>query len=612
MWTSAAVSPGRTLAAHLPETIPKLGATVPALAEHGTATAEPFLIEGGAASAQGVLNGGIDRIRIHDRVVVRDLRVEGSLGVNFVMMPGALRRERTGPLGTVMENLVVTPALPLVAVQWSGSPSGDDHALRLTITPCGPRVRYDVRDGILRVKGGDPDRSVVVALCGGGGEWAIEDDANGRVLASHDMVGDGPWTLLVTEGSEATLRTALSAAAHLSAHERRAASPDAEGTRVLSGVAELDDGAAWASSRVRASLHRGSANQVALEPGHDPSRWSHNAFWSGLGALAVGDVETARRAVSLLEYCSEEDASQATWPVRAMAALLAARLALTSGDASPARHHAQMVLDPGGAPESLSPGAADLWTFALEELADAVRYAEADDRITQLRSTAAGLHSKVPRARQLPMVSDERRSAGSFLRSVLAGDSGLAPTTGNKRLDDALSMWSGFGEHTDRAWSRFRETRHEGLAAGPAGPASWDETDEDLAPGAPVAGAILAAFSHGVLGYMPDAPSGRLRLAPRIPSHVRALAVEGLRLGPTSIRLRYERSEMRHRFTLEPTSARVPPQLVLEPSIPGTRLAEAQIGGAPADLEAIVEGDRLRVRVQLPLEGACTIDLRTE
>ena len=111
------MSPSPTLGAHLPAAIPKLGGAIPALAVSGTASAEPFLIEGETASAQGVLNCGIDRIRIHDRVVVRDLRIEGSLGVNFVLMPGALRRERSGPLGTVMENLVVTPTLGLVAVQ---------------------------------------------------------------------------------------------------------------------------------------------------------------------------------------------------------------------------------------------------------------------------------------------------------------------------------------------------------------------------------------------------------------------------------------------------------------------------------------------------------------
>ena len=123
---------------------------------------------------------------------------------------------------------------------------------------------------------------------------------------------------------------------------------------------------------------------------------------------------------------------------------------------------------------------------------------------------------------------------------------------------------------------------------------------------------MLAAFSHSVLGYMPDAPSGRLRLAPRFPSHVHSLAIEGLRLASASIALRYERSKTLHRFELEPTSARVPPMLVLEPSVPGKRLVEAHIGGVSADLEATSEGERVRVRVQLPLEGPCTIDLRTE
>ena len=616
------MSPSPTLGANLPAAIPKLGGAVPALAVSGTASAEPFLIEGETASAQGVLNCGIDRIRIHDRVVVRDLRIEGSLGVNFVLMPGALRRERSGPLGTVMENLVVTPTLGLVAVQWSGSPVGGDGALRLTITPGGTEVRCDVRDGVLCAVGQDPNRSVAITLYGSTGRWTFADDGDGRVLASHGMGGDGPLTLLVTEGSEAKLRSALAAAGHLPVHERRAASLEADNMRVLSGVPDLDDGVAWASSRVRASLHRGaltSSGHDASRSGSEPLRSDHDAFWpghhifwSGLGALAVGDVESAGRAVSLLEGFAEGDTRQGAWPVQAMAVLLAARLALASDDASAARHHAHMILDGSRAPSEVSPDAESLWTLALEVLADALRYTEAAGRIEQLRALAAGLHSRVVGGRPLPMLSPARRGAGVFLRSVLAGGSGHAPETGIRRLDDALRMWSGFGEDADGAWRSLRETLSDGLASGPSGPASWDETDNELAPGAPVTGAVLAAFSHGVLGYMPDAPSGRLRLAPRLPSHVSSLTVERLCLGSTSITLSYQRYKTNHLFILEPTSARVPPMVVFEPSVPGGRLTEALIAGAPADVEAIAEGKRVRVRMQLPLEGPCTIDLRAE
>jgi hypothetical protein len=593
-----------TLQGHLPAAIPELGAAVPALAISGTATAEPFLIEGEAASAQGVLKGGIDRIRIHDRVVVRDLTVGNSLGINFIAMPGALRRERTGPMGTVMENIVVTPTLPLVAAQWSRSPVGDDDTLRLAVTPGGARVRYDLHDGVLRAVGQDPDQSVVVALYGGTGRWTLADDGHGHVLASHEMGGDGPLTLLVTAGPDAALRSALAAAAHLPVHEQRAASTTAEGVRVLTGVAELDDGIAWASCRVRASLRRGAMTTSG-----------HHVFWSGLGALAVADVESARRAVALLEgqlKAGQLKAGQPAWPVEAMTALLAASLALTSGDASAARHHAHLLLDRAWVPSGVSSHGASLWAFALETLVHALRYTGTDDCVAGLRTLAAELPSRADDGMRLPMVADERPNAGDFLRSVLAGGLGHPPPTRIRRLDDTLRTWSGLGEDTDGAWGRWRETLSEGLVSGPSGPASWDEVDDLLAPGAPVAGAMLAAFSHGVLGYMPDAPSGRLRLAPRLPSHVRSLTVERLRVGPTYITLRYERSKTRHRFVLEPTSARVPPMLVFEPSIPGRRLAEAHIGEARADLDSIPEGERVRVRVQLPLEGPCTLDLRTE
>ena len=603
------MTPGPSPGRRLPAAVPELGAAVPALAVSGTASAESFLIEGEAASAQGVLKGGIDRIRIRDRCVVRDLTVEGSLGVNFVLMPGALRRERTGPLGTVMENVVVAPTLPLVAVQWSRSPVARNDALRFTITPGGDQVRYDVQDGVLSVHGQDPNHAVAVAFHGCTGTWTVEDDGGGNLLVSHEMGGEGPLTLLIAAGSESVLRSALAAAAHLPVHERRAASTPFDGMRVETGVAELDEGVAWASSRVWASLRRSAAATNDLE-----GAWNgHQVFWSGLGALAVADVETAALAVSLLnDTASAGEAGQPAWPVDAMATLLAARLALTSGDASAARRRVRSILDGAWPPSGLASDGVGLWALALETLADALRYAEADDRIADLRRLAVELPSRIEHGGRLPMVADQRPDAGDFLASALAGGPGSAPNTGLSRLDDTLRTWAGFGEDADGAWGRWRAMLSEGLVSGPSGPASWDEVEDLTAPGAPVTGAMLAAFTHGVLGYLPDAPSGRLRLAPRFPSHVRSLAIEGLRVGSTSIALRYERSKSRHRFVLEPTSARVPPMLVFEPSIPGTRLAEARISGASADLTATPEGERLRVRVQLPLEGPCTIDLRTE
>lgn len=600
---------GQDLAGHLPATMPELGAAVPALAVSGIASAEPFLIEGEAASAQGVLKGGIDRIRIHDRVVVRDLTLTGSLGVNFVLMPGALRRERTGPLGTITENVVVAPTLPFVAVQWSGSPVASDDALRLRLTPGDGQVQYDVQDGVLRAHGHDSGQSVALALHGGEGEWTVLDAGDGSLLVSHEMGGTGPLTLLIAAGNEAALRSAFAAAAHLAAHERRAACSSVDGVRVVTGVAELDEGVAWASSRVAASLRRSAVEG----PGHLGIGSSHQVFWSGLGALAVADVETAGLAVSLLEdMLGAGEAAQPEWPSGAMATLLAGRLALTSGDASAARQRAHFVLNEPSSPSELSSGGVGLWALALETLADALRYTETDDRIAEIRQLAAQLPSAAAAGTRLPMVGDRRPDAGAFLTSVLAGGVGTPPATDMSRLDETLHTWSKFGEDPDGAWGQWRTTLALGFASGPSGPASWDEVEDATAPGAPVTGAMLAAFSHGVLGYMPDAPSGRLRLAPRFPSHMHSLAVEGLRLASASIALRYERSGTLHRFELEPTSARVPPMLVLEPSLPGKRLVEAHIGGVSADLEATSEGERLRVRVQLPLEGPCTIDLRTE
>ena len=604
----------------VPSAIPELGAAVPGLAVAGLTGSRPFLIEGKLASATGMLKGGFERITIRDRAVVHDLSVGGSLAVNFVLMPGALRRERIGPRGTVLENAIIAPTLPLVAVQWSASPMADDDALRLTVPGRGTPIRPSVHGGVLHVTGQDEDESVVIALVGGAGAWSVVDDGSGGLRVSHRVAGEGRPTLLVTAGTEAVVRSTLAAAAHLLVHERRAVGSTVDGARVVTGVTELDDGIAWGSGRVRASLSQGAARHhgEASAEGHTVAA-SHNAFWSGLGAIAGGDFEGARRAAALLERCPDPGgASQHAWPVAAMATLLAARLALASGDTSLAQRRARSILDGDRVAPGLSASTRGLWTLAFEALADASRYTESVAHVADLRGLAAAPAPEAAGGRRLPMVGDAEpqpeSDAGAFLRSVLVGarDRVRAPTTGSPTLDDALRGWSEFNSDVDGAWVRWRQRLSDGLASGPVGPATWDRLDEGVAGGAPLTGVLIAAFFHGVLGYAPDAPSGRLRLAPRLPAHMSALDVQGLRLSSTELALRYERSGTHHRFVIEPTSGRVPPMLIFEPSVLGSRLAEAYIESAPADLEATCEGDRVRIRVQLPLDAQRTIEFRTE
>jgi hypothetical protein len=114
-----------------------------------------------------------------------------------------------------------------------------------------------------------------------------------------------------------------------------------------------------------------------------------------------------------------------------------------------------------------------------------------------------------------------------------------------------------------------------------------------------------------MLGVAPDAPVGRIRIAPRFPGHLRSFTVAGIALGETRLRLAYERRGDRHRFTVAPEHAAVPPLLVLEPTVRG-RIRSIRIDGEPAELDAREIGLLSTVPVQLPVDGERTLDVTAE
>jgi len=119
-------------------------------------------------------------------------------------------------------------------------------------------------------------------------------------------------------------------------------------------------------------------------------------------------------------------------------------------------------------------------------------------------------------------------------------------------------------------------------------------------------------MAYGILGLAPDAPSGRIHIAPSFPAHIRAFAARGIRLGDTRIDLEYRKEGGRHRFELSPTEGRVPATVLFEPSLPGDRPGTTYIDGQPTDLATVREGNRLRIQVQLPLDGRRTVEVEGE
>jgi hypothetical protein len=119
----------------------------------------------------------------------------------------------------------------------------------------------------------------------------------------------------------------------------------------------------------------------------------------------------------------------------------------------------------------------------------------------------------------------------------------------------------------------------------------------------------VATLAHGVLGIAPDAPSGRLGLAPVLPTHTNAYLVRNIGVGDARLTMEYRREASSHRFTLTPTAGRVPPMVVFEPAVAGGHVRAVRVDGRTAELDASTEGDRVRVRAQLPVDGVRTIEI---
>jgi hypothetical protein len=208
------------------------------------------------------------------------------------------------------------------------------------------------------------------------------------------------------------------------------------------------------------------------------------------------------------------------------------------------------------------------------------------------------------------MVGAQRAvGGGAELRRLLGGDGGSPGVGGPDTPLGAWALWGSLGP--DAAWPAWRALLARGLEGGPAGRGTWD--GPSLPPAAaPEAGLLLCGLAYGLLGLDPDAPSGRLRLAPRLPSHLSAFLARHIRVGESEMELRYEREGTLHTLRLEPTRGRVPATVVLEPSLPAGALAAAWVDGVPADLDVSATGSRARFKVQLVVDAPRTVEVEAK
>jgi hypothetical protein len=483
--------------------------------------------------------------------------------------------------------------------------------LALVLLPGLADVRYHVHgEGVRCVYDAHGDRTTVeLRVHPAPAEWRLGEEAGGGVRVHAALSAGTPVTLLLAAGSPEAASRAMAAAPHLTAHEARSAAdadPAALDTlRPVTDVPDIDHGVAWATARTRLGLLRG----VEGPP--------EGVFWAGLGALAVGDVVSGGAAVEALMRHGD---APVPWrlgePVSALAlcTLLAARLTLLSGDPSSALEARRLL--PGGssawsaAPHAVAVGACDvLWGLALKTLAEALRHAAPDEEIRALRETAASFAG--PRRRggaiRLLMAGGPRPAPGAdALGRLLAADGQPAPPSSQ---DDFLGAWALWGSpDPDAAWTAWRVLVARGLQGGTGPRGTWDAPAHP--PGAaPEAGLLLCGFAHGLLGLTPDAPSGRIRIAPVLPSRLSAFVARGIRVGDASVEMCYRREGWLHTLRLEPLQGRVPVTVVLEPSLPVAPPWAVRVDGEAAALDAVGSEGRTRFRVQLVLDAPRTVEV---
>ena len=362
----------------------------------------------------------------------------------------------------------------------------------------------------------------------------------------------------------------------------------------------VDDGLAWALSR--------SGGLVAERP--------TAALGLGLAAIAFGHRTTADAALSRLQTSDLVGAG-----------LLAAQIGSATGDTGPAADIAGRLLGEGSAvaderlgltalslADALQYGATSEVLAALRALGAQARHAShltpANSSATTTPSPTGGISLPMAGGSSTHVPVDA--SASSWLRDLLSGDPGVPALVEDVRSSRARRAASAFRSEPDRAWADWRAVLDEGLVRGPAGPATWDDLTSlpalpDQIMDRPAAtGELILAFVHGMLGLSPDAPVGRLRLAPRIPEHLTRFAAEGIPIGEGTIRMAYERSGAEVLFTLEPERIGVPPLLVFEPSVSG-EARSVEVDGAAAELDLRSDTGRTVVPVQLPLDSPRTV-----
>ncbi len=587
---------------------PALDHPDPGLALAGRAGDGRVAVEGERARARIRERGGVEAVLLDGVPAASALEVAAGVSVNVVASPGLLRRERVAGGASWAETVLVPPRLPLVAVQLRpGSGPAVRVAGSVVLLPGATALRWNAGEGMVAVSDDrHPDRSVVLWAGPGGSVEVADAPADGGGLAvsfSLEAGPDAPATVAVgLQGGGAD--DPLRALPHLTGHLRGASSGPADGVRLDTGVPELDDGLSWARTRTATAARRAREGTPA---------WA--LFWTGLGALAGGDADAAERLTDLLLAAGSDDGpgeprgheEALHLPSGPLGLLLAARLALATGNAG----HALRALERRGdaGPGAFTASGASLGALALRALADGLRWSVGEDRTDALRREADAVEARRSGGRapgggmRLPVVGGGGGAPdpGAVARALLAHEEGVPEAPPGSPLGAWAHLRGGAGAEGYAAW---RSVLAAGLGDGDAGRGAWDDASAGAAPGA---GVVVATLVHGLLGWAPDAPVGRARLAPTLPGHLTRFRVSGLGVGEAEAEMAFHREGPAHCFRLEPTAGRAPPSLVFEPTVAARGVDAVQVDGRAVELDLREGPGGVVVPVQLPLDGPRTV-----
>ncbi len=114
----------------------------------------------------------------------------------------------------------------------------------------------------------------------------------------------------------------------------------------------------------------------------------------------------------------------------------------------------------------------------------------------------------------------------------------------------------------------------------------------------------ITCFLYGLVGILPDVPSGRVTIGPNIPEESKSFKIQGLHLGPDTIDFSYMRKESEYIFVFEQKRGRVPLNLVFQPNLYGNEIHHIYVDVGLADLEwqADLQTSRVSTQVQLYLD----------